>query len=181
MEKNGNFDLDYNSADATLLAFLVAGEYLKYIKDKEFAKKVLKHADITIEGFKILHRGNFDKVNGAPVLHENGLISVVPWHSWTDGKRSVRVGDITLSLPIRIPIEWEKDLIQRYGIKAEEELNKPKYFLPEINAQWIRMLESCVLMADLISENKKNYSERSFILKTFYITLLPWMEKKTLL
>ncbi|MFQ6057017.1 MAG: amylo-alpha-1,6-glucosidase, partial [Methanosarcinales archaeon] len=157
LERKEISDSDYNSADATLLAFIVAGEYLKYIKDKEFAKKVLKHADITIEGFKILHRGNLDKVNGAPVLHENGLISVVPWHSWTDGKRSFRVGDITLFLPIRVPVLWENDLIQRYGIKAEEELNKPKYFLPEINAQWIRMLESCVLMADLIYENKKNY------------------------
>ena len=43
-------------------------------------------------------------------------------------------------------------------IKDENELNKPKYFLPEINAEWIKMLRHCVRMSSENENKKENFS-----------------------
>jgi hypothetical protein len=146
-ERKGE-ELDYNNADATLLAFIAAGEFLKRKKDEDFAKVLLKRADFTISRFKL---NDLNTINGAPVLNENGLISVVPWHSWTDTKREVETKGKRVKVSVRIPDPW-CDL-------GENELNKPKYFLPEINAQWIKMLRSCVNMCSSNPENEsKKYS-----------------------
>lgn len=143
-------ELDYNNADATLLAFIAAGEFLKRKKDEDFAKVLLKRADFTISRFKL---NDLNTINGTPVLNENGLISVIPWHSWTDTKRHVETKGKRMKVSVRIPDSWCEE------IKDENELNKPKYFLPEINAQWIKMLRSCVNMCSSNSnhdnENKK--------------------------
>ncbi|MCW3140725.1 MAG: hypothetical protein N2V72_00880 [Methanophagales archaeon] len=90
---------------------------------------------------------DLEKVNGAPVLNENGLISAVPWHSWTDTKRDIEIEGKRVKVSIRIPDSW-CDL-------GENELNKPKYFLPELNAKWIKMLSHCVMMSSE-NENKKD-------------------------
>jgi len=142
-------ELDYNNADATLLAFIAAGEFLKRRKDEKFASTILGRAEFTISRFKL---NDLNTVNGAPVLNENGLISVVPWHSWTDTKRHVETKGKGAKVSVRIPDSW-CDL-------GENELNKPKYFLPEINAQWIKMLRSCVNMClSLTSSNSNPESE----------------------
>ena len=146
--------MDYNSADATLLAYIVAGEYVKRSNDINFAKKVLNYANTTISSFEM---GNLEKVNGAPVLHGNGLISAVPWHSWTDSRKVIVRDGKTFYMPGRIPEEWAYELIDRYGVNAEEELSKPKYFLPEINAQWILMLKSLRMMSYLLGVNIRKY------------------------
>jgi glycogen debranching enzyme len=141
-EKAGE-ELDYNSADATLLAFIAAGEFLKRKKDEDFRNKILERAEFTISRFK---RNDLNRINGAPVLNENGLISVVPWHSWTDTRREIEMGGKGVRVSVRIPDSWALN---------EEELNKPEYFLPEINAEWLKMLSYCVKA----SYNKKeNFS-----------------------
>jgi len=151
-------ELDYNNADATLLAFIAAGEFFKRKKDEDFAKVLLKRADFTISGFKL---NDLNTINGAPVLNENGLISVVPWHSWTDTKRHVETKGKRVRVSVRMPDSWCEE------IKAENELNKPKYFLPGINAQWIKMLRSCVNMclANSNPENENKKDEYSALLE----------------
>ncbi len=146
-ERKGE-ELDYNNADATLLAFITAGEFFKRKKDDDFASTILERAEFSISRFKM---NPLEKINGAPVLNKNGLLSVVPWHSWTDTKREVEIGGKIAKISVRIPDSW-CDL-------GENELSKPKYFLPEINAQWIKMLRSCVSIciasSDPENENKK--------------------------
>ena len=141
--------LDYNNADATLLAFIAAGEFLKREKDENFASTILRRAEFTISRFKL---NPVERINGAPVLNENGLISVVPWHSWTDTKREVEIGCKKLNVSVRIPDAW-------CDARNENELNKPKYFLPEINAQWIKMLRSCVNV-NTCSSNPENANKK---------------------
>jgi len=136
---------DYNSADATLLAYITAGRYAERTGDAAFARKIVKYAEMTLRTFST---GNAEKEGGPPVMHYNGLISVVPWHSWTDGKRTV----CGCRVPIRIPVEWENELIQKGKMS---ELNKPKYFLPEINAQWVCALRAIIKMCEL-SEKDSN-------------------------
>ena len=156
-----HLDYDYNSADATLLAFIAAGEFLKRRKDENFASTILRRAEFTISRFKM---NSLEKINGAPVLNENGLISIVPWHSWTDTKREVEIGGKKFNFSTRIPDSW-------CDACNEDELNKPKYFLPEINAQWIKMLRACVNMCLSLSlsssnpENETGGSEYSALLE----------------
>nr|QNO52798.1 hypothetical protein HGGDFBBL_00030 [Methanosarcinales archaeon ANME-1 ERB6] len=155
-ERKGG-ELDYSNADATLLAFIAAGEFLKRRKDEKFASTILGRAEFTISRFKM---NPLEKINGAPVLNENGLISVIPWHSWTDTKRGIEIEGKRVKVSVRIPDSW-------CDAGDENELNKPKYFLPEINAQWIKMLRSCVNMCSSNSnpENENKKDEYSALLE----------------
>jgi len=134
-------ELDYNNADATLLAFIAAGEFLKRKRDECFANTILERAEFAISRFEM---NDLNRINGAPVLNNNGLVSVVPGHSWTDTKREIEIEGKRAKVSVRIPDSW-------CGSRDEDELNKPKYFLPELNAEWIKMLSHCVRMC---SENE---------------------------
>jgi len=144
--------LDYNNADATLLAFIAAGEFLKRNWDEDFATLILNRAEFTISRFKL---NDVNMVTGAPVLHENGLVSIVPWHSWTDSSRVVEIEGKRVNVSVRIPDSW-------CDAREEDELNTPKYFLPEINAEWIKVLSHCVKMC---SENENLKEKLSSLLE----------------
>jgi hypothetical protein len=139
--------LDYNNADATLLAFIAAGEFLKRIWDDDFAIRIFKKAEFTISRFTM---NDVNVINGAPVLHENGLVSVVPWHSWTDSSREVEIGGKKMNVSVRIPDSW-------YDAREEDELNTPRYLLPEINAEWIKMLSHCVKISTKTNSKKETF------------------------
>ena len=123
---------DYNTADATLLAFIAAGELLDRRWDAALAREVLDRAAITLDRFA---QNDLHRLNGAPVLHPTGLISAVPWHTWTDSSRMIHVQGRPVRLPVRIPEQWCA------ALAAERELELPHFFLPELNAQWIVMLD----------------------------------------
>ncbi|RZN37628.1 MAG: hypothetical protein EFT35_05885 [Methanophagales archaeon ANME-1-THS] len=140
--------LDYNNADATLLAGIAAGELLKRNWDEELANLIVQRTEYTISRFKT---NEVKVINGAPVLHENGLVSAVPWHSWTDSKRLVEMNGRKMNVSVRIPDSW-------CVIRDENELNKPTFFLPEINAQWITMLRGCVEIARRSKTEEASFS-----------------------
>jgi len=133
--------VDFSSADATLLAFIAAGELLSLSWDTGFASTVLHRAEFTISRFTANDPGRF---NGPPVLHPNGLLSIVPWHSWTDSSRMVALKGRKQAVSVRIPDSWLADL------EDETAVNRPLYYLPEINAHWITMLRHCVTIAHKI-------------------------------
>ncbi|MHC1635825.1 MAG: amylo-alpha-1,6-glucosidase, partial [Candidatus Methanospirareceae archaeon] len=130
--------IDYNSADATLLAFIVAGEIFMREKDRDFAKQILRKADLAISKFKMNDK---EKENGAPVLNDNGLLSSVPRHTWTE--------------------KWNNEIISMFG--GEEEFNKPKFFLIEINAQWLKMLRYCEEMSSFIKDYRRRKKYRGLL------------------
>jgi glycogen debranching enzyme len=140
--------LDYNNADATLLAFIAAGEVLKRNWDEELANLILQRAEYTLSRFKT---NDVNVLNGAPVLHGNGLVSVVPWHSWTDSKRLVKMNGKKMNVSVRIPDSW-------CFMRDENDLNKPTFFLPEINAHWIKMLSSCLAISRARETIKEPFS-----------------------
>ncbi len=129
--ERANTPLDYNNADATLLAFIAAGEYLSRKGDADMRNTILARAEFTIARFAT---NDPETINGAPVLCDDCLLAVVPWHSWIDTRRANGVSR-------RIPDSWcDNDIeVQNY--------NKPKYRLPEINAQWIKMLSHCMKLS----------------------------------
>ncbi|HMK46858.1 MAG TPA: hypothetical protein VK436_09550 [Methanocella sp.] len=122
---------DYNSADATLLAFILAGMVVRDTNDDDFARD----AATAFTRYLNAIRRTDPIENGPPRVHQNGLLSVPSWHSWTDGMRIVE----GLRVPIRVSEAWERELI---ACGSVHELNLPKFFLPEINAQWMRALEA---------------------------------------
>ena len=143
-----NFGDNYGSIDATLLALITGAEYLKRKKDDDLKKMILGCAkDLLIS----LENGDLTAPNGAPVIHPSGLISSAPHHSWIDGMRIIVVDGISFSLPSRIPEDCEYESAEKYREKTVHELTKPKYFLPEINAQWIRAIK---LVSELSGERK---------------------------
>ncbi|WP_456486777.1 hypothetical protein [Candidatus Alkanophaga liquidiphilum] len=149
--------LEYNTADATLLAFLVAGRLFGFLKEPSekwrFALRILQHAELTVERFR---SNSQEKVNGAPVLCENALLSATPSHSWTDGTRTV----CGTKMPIRVPESWELELISKLGVEnAVKEVNKPIFFLPEINAQWIVALGHFEEFADFLESFSRDSEE----------------------
>jgi glycogen debranching enzyme len=146
-----NFGDNYNSIDATLLALIVGAEYLRRKRDNDLERMVVGCAEDLLTA---LESGDPSVPNGPPVLHPNGLISSALHHSWTDGMRSITAGGISPTLPIRVPEDWEYELVERFGEGAVSELVKPKYFLPEVNAQWIRVIK---LLSELSGE--KRYSD----------------------
>ncbi|MGC9444013.1 MAG: amylo-alpha-1,6-glucosidase [Candidatus Methanospirareceae archaeon] len=133
--------VDFSSADAILLAFIAAGALLSRSWDAGFASAMLQRAVFTISRFAL---NDQNRLNGAPVLHANGLLSVVPWHSWTDSSRMIELKGRKQAVSVRIPDSWLADL------EDETAVNKPLYYLPEINAQWITMLRHCVMIAHKI-------------------------------
>ncbi len=135
--------LDYNSADATLLGFILAGMVVRDTNDGDFAQ------DAATAFKKYLHsiRCSDLEENGPPRIRPNGLLSIPSWHSWTDGRRNMD----GMQLPIRVSEAWERELLD---IGAAAELNYQKFFLPEINAQWMRALEA----GWLFSKYVRNFS-----------------------
>lgn len=148
-------EVDYNSADATLLMYLLAGEYLKIVSDREIASLILSAARRTLQGYM---NAEIERINGPPVLHPNGLISAAAWHSWCDSRRWYHAEDMSISafMPARLSDEMAISLIRELGKNAELEASKPKFFLPEINGQWIRALAAIIGTAKLAPENAKN-------------------------
>lgn len=146
----------YNSSDATLLCLLVASRYSERTADVEFARQVLPCALRTIVSF----RGNYEadrSANGPPRLDpETGLLLSVPHHSWIDTQtQRVDYAGWTLeALPNRVSARFVKDLYDVLGDKGAVELSlrTPSFFLPEVNAQWLRVLSGVLDMARLAAE-----------------------------
>lgn len=124
--------MDYNSADSTLLAVLAAERFLDERWDMEVARDTVRHVHQALEAFQ---RNSPVRVDGGPVLQNDGLIGVPSWHSWTDGMRQIN----DRRAPIRVPPGWEEEFIHEGRV---EELYLPRWLLPEVNAQWIRALQA---------------------------------------
>jgi glycogen debranching enzyme len=134
----------YNSSDATLLCLLVASRYAARTGDRDFAREVLPRALWAIAAFRDNHERDRSG-NGPPRLHpETGLLLSVPHHSWIDTQSQYvdYAGWRMEQLPNRVSKRFVKDLYDAFGDKGRVEsvLFTASFFLPEVNAQWLRVL-----------------------------------------
>jgi len=134
---------DEYSSDAVPLLFIVASKYALMKGDIDIAEKCLRKLSYVL---KKLRENFLDEKNGPPV-YRNGLIYSVPNHSWTDS----RIWYKKYIVPSRIPVKILDQLYEYKGEGFYEEIYKPKYLLPEINALWIKALSNCVKMAELLN------------------------------
>ncbi|MEM3737026.1 MAG: amylo-alpha-1,6-glucosidase [Candidatus Bathyarchaeia archaeon] len=130
----------YDSVDSTLLFFSLACKYARKTGDTYFALKVLELFGRTLQAWK---KSSTDTVNGSPVIHEDGLLACVPWHSWTDSRIAVVKGNCKVeALPARIPRMWQLEELDSSNPEEVYRLfNTPRFCLPEVNALWIHVLE----------------------------------------
>lgn len=133
--------LDYVSADATLIAFILAGVTVRDTNDVDFAR-------CSAEAFKKYFTGvcACDLMpEGPPMVKPNGLVSVGPALAWVDGHRMIEEHRVAE----RVSLAWAQELI---SCKETEELRLQKYLLPEVNARWIRCLEAGWLFSKYIRD-----------------------------
>lgn len=147
----------YNNSDGTLLAFILAHEYIRHTRDMDFAAQVLPHLEILIDRFSRASDENnpLNRTDGPPRIHESsGLLLSVPYHSWID-TRNQRVdldGRRISGLPNRASQRFIHELYNHIQEKDRlgEILALPRFFLPEINAQWIVLLRGALETIDLL-------------------------------
>ncbi|MBM3275986.1 MAG: hypothetical protein FJZ00_12600, partial [Candidatus Sericytochromatia bacterium] len=97
-----------------------------------------------LRSYRCFKAGDPGKRQGTPVLQDNGLLTTLPSYGWMSGRRHVRAEGINVGdLPLRVDRAWQVEDILRFrdGHYAWERYQFPTYYLPEINAKWIRMLE----------------------------------------
>ncbi len=150
--------LDYNSADAVLLAYIAAGKYASLTENEELIEKVLGCADVTIKAFHDQDESGCDGIKH-PVAQDNGLITTVPWHSWIDSHCSIEWRGRMIKIPSRVPREWVYEGLTLSEEETLRALDESVYYLPEINAQWIRALLACAEMCKLLDADGSRYSE----------------------
>lgn len=92
-------------------------------------------------GFKA---GDVKRRQGTPVLQDNGLLTSLPSYGWMAGRRIVWAeGLLVRDLPIRVDRQWQVEDILKFRDSryAWDLYQYPTYYLPEVNAMWIRMLD----------------------------------------
>lgn len=154
-EKTGSLPADYyTSADATTLLYTLVDEVWEHLtEDEETLRKLWDGFKLSFTSFKA---SRLSQRNGTPVLLENGLLLVVPSHSWINGKRVVWAEGMTVTdLPIRCPMNWQiQDTLHfRDSHYTWEQYQYPTYYLPEINAQWLRMLHAGQRLAERFGDD----------------------------
>lgn len=143
----------FRGADATLLCFIAAGQYLEDTWDSEFAANVVSGAWKAINTFLRDGCEVHAEPDGLPrVDTRTGLLLTAPHHSWIDTRcKVVEYGGYTMAgLPNRLSSTFVRDLWEHIPEKetAKRSLLSPRFFLPEINAQWIVMLTRLVRLTD---------------------------------
>jgi hypothetical protein len=119
------------SADATLMAFFLAGAVVRDTGDDGLAVR-------SAEAFKKFFNGicACDLMpDGPPMVKPYGLVSVSLAHERAYGYKDIG----GLKVPGRVSSSWAQELIER---GRAEDLKLQKYLLPEVNARWIRCLEA---------------------------------------
>lgn len=149
-ERTGRLPSDfYQAADPVLAVFVLLSELPCYLEEPSLAQDLHALFQRTLEAMEApSHRC-------APTLAPTGLLMTVPHYSWLNGKRRLSVDGLEVSdLPIRVDRQWQIEAIQHYqdGHYAHEQYQQSAFYLPEVNAQWIRMLEVGLSLADLVGD-----------------------------
>jgi glycogen debranching enzyme len=154
-------DAFYNCVDATLLFAIVARRFIKATDDVALT---LELADSLLNILESFEKGSIETVDGPPVIvPETGLLLCVPNHTWTDSQYTELVeGKEIPRYPSRVPISW----VERSSSNPDEiskALHKPKYYLPEINAQWILALDGLVDLFGILVENSSSTVREKYL------------------
>ncbi len=149
-QRTGRLPSDfYQSADPLLMLFVLLSEHPAYLHEPQVAQ------DLYALFAKALAAFEAPVSPGAPRLAGTGLLLTTAHYSWLNGRRTLEVDGLkVVDLPIRVDRQWQIEEIQHYqdGHYAHAQYQESSFYLPEINAQWIRMLEVGLSLADLVAD-----------------------------
>jgi glycogen debranching enzyme len=152
----------YDSSDGTLLCFITANAYILKTGDLDLALEALPHAWTAIRCFyeDNVRDSHLFQIDGPPRVDiESGLLLSAPRHSWID-TRDLSVsycGQEARELPSRFSEQFVQDLWDHLSDQIPDKkdlvdlLFAPNFFLPEINAQWIALLQGTLETVDLVA------------------------------
>lgn len=153
----GHQEMSYNSSDASLLCFLVAEAYLRTIWDPTFAMEVVERAMKMVTRFVRRDKITNEEVHpdGPPRLdNRTGLLLTAPHHSWIDtcNQWVQHAGHRLDHLPNRFSSKFVEALCDHLEAKqpAWSTFVSPCFFLPEVNAQWIKLLRGINRILDVL-------------------------------
>lgn len=151
----GHMDVSFTATDASLLCLLVGHLVVCRMPrpctpdERQFAWDVHSATDRFIQQLKRIEQGDDPCiwVDGPPVLdNHTSLLLSVPWHSWIDSRQERRevCGMVFSMLPYRASPNFLEKVFSHLRDPAElgGYFASPCLFLPEINAQWITLLEA---------------------------------------
>ncbi|MBO9540420.1 hypothetical protein J7643_07490 [bacterium] len=148
IEESIRLALDHPAPETDLLLFDFLAEHLPALRDPNLLDELYEAYRRAFEAFA---SGSHDALGGAPVLDQRGLLSSQPSASWMNGMRALSVEGLQVGgLPVRIDPAWQQEAIAwlRDARHVQALFQVPAYYLPELNARWIRMLETGMALAD---------------------------------
>ena len=158
-----NLEAAYNSCDATLLCLIVANAAFSKTNDPELGSRVLNCVETAVSSFRTNAKRSVThfEIDGPPRVDKTtGLLLCAPHHSWIDTRtRYIEYSGHSLEhLPNRLSIPFLKKLYDQTMSKGSIEViaSSPCFFLPEINAQWITVLDDTIQTIDLVNQDRRS-------------------------
>jgi glycogen debranching enzyme len=144
----------YDGSDATLLCLIAGLRYARETGDRAFARRVLFACVRAINRFRKAFLHTSPTPGGGPrLMPETGLLLTCPRHSWIDTSNQEvwYAGQHMKGLPNRASPTFVEDLYESLADARQVEwvLSTPSFFMPELNAQWLILLN---LMRDVFQQ-----------------------------
>jgi hypothetical protein len=137
----------YDGSDATLLCLIAGLRYALETRDRGIARRILRACVRAINCFRKAHASTPPGPGGGPRLStDTGLLLTCPRHSWIDTRNqevACAAGQVK-GIPNRASPAFVTSMCQavRDSERIDVLMSSPRFFMPEINAQWILMLRS---------------------------------------
>jgi len=161
----------FDSSDATLLCLITAHTYAARTGDADLGRRALHQTLQTLDCFREGYGapGADLPSDGPPRLDpETGLLLSVPHHSWIDinGVAVEYAGWRLEGLSNRASAGFVKDLYDEMGSKeaVEAAFLSARFFLPEINAQWLAVLSGLLGTFELVGADQAQRQEIAALL-----------------
>jgi Amylo-alpha-1,6-glucosidase len=137
----------YDGSDATLLCLIAGLRYAMETRDRRIAMRMMRACARAINRFRKAYAFTPPSPGGGPRLcTDTGLLLTCPQHSWIDTRNQEVTcgGDQMKGIPNRASPAFVTDMYDavRDSRRVEWLLSSPRFFMPEINAQWILTLRS---------------------------------------
>ncbi|HEY9898255.1 MAG TPA: hypothetical protein V6D00_03655 [Pantanalinema sp.] len=153
--------LCHSDSRTTLVLFDFLADHLGAVQEPSLLYALY---EAYLRAFRAFEEASHEQRGGGPVLDERGLLSSLPTASWMDGVRALACDGLRIGgLPTRLDPAWQREAIAwlRDARHVQALFQVPAFYLPELNARWIRMLEAGMALADRHGDEALLASSRS--------------------
>jgi len=157
----------YDGSDATLLCLIAGLRHGLESGDSRFARRILYSCVRTINRFRrAFASGEPNPGRGPRLTPERGLLLTCPRHSWIDtsNQEVYYAGQHMKGLPNRASPALVEDMYDAIGDPRQVErlLSSPRFFMPELNAQWLTVLDLMSRLVPMVRRSAATFTDRAF-------------------